>query len=72
MILFLWFKLMMMMLLLVIFVVVMLESSVVIFWLQESSWLCVCRFWPSMCGGVDVVLCVVKGVLLLILLLLLL
>ena len=44
MILFLWFKLMMMMLLLVIFVVVVLELSVVIFWLQGSSWLCVCRF----------------------------
>ena len=35
---------------------------VVIFWCKESSWLCVGEGWPSVCGDDDVVFCVVKVV----------
>ena len=46
-----------------IFVVVVLMVTMVIFWCLQSSWLCVCVCWPSVCGGDDVVSCVVNVVL---------
>ena len=62
MILFLVIKLMMLMLFLAMFVVVMLGLIVVIFWPQESLWLCVDVCWPNGDGDDDVVSCVVKVV----------